>query len=199
MRIATILLVICSTFLLSGCVFSLNPLYTEKDQVFDPALVGTWLEKDSEDTCIVEKGEGNAYRVTNVYEGKSAKFEAHLVRLGKFLFLDLYPEHGEDFESALIAVHGFSRVRIEGDVLRFAWVDGSWLRDLIHQKKVKIASRVDERLVIVVSSRRAYRRSPETRVEACPGLQSFWGRHDVIPPEISFRHSNPLLQVFCFH
>ena len=113
MRIAMILLVICATFFSGGCVLSLHPLYTERDQVLDPALVGTWADKESEDTFTFQKAEGNAYEFTYVEKGKPAKFEAHLVRLGKLLFVDLYP--AEEFLSAendmleehFIRVHSF--------------------------------------------------------------------------------------------
>ena len=47
---------------LAGCAPSLYPVYTEKDLVFEPALVGTWSTDDPKDgTWSVEKrGENRA-------------------------------------------------------------------------------------------------------------------------------------------
>ena len=42
--------------LVTGCIVtSVNPLYTEKDLVFDPALVGAWSEGEGKDTWAFEK------------------------------------------------------------------------------------------------------------------------------------------------
>ena len=144
-----ILLLVCATFFSGGCVLSLHPLYTEKDQVFDPALVGTWAEKDSEDTYTFQKADRDGYELTYVEKRRPAKFEAHLTRLGKLLFLDLYPKESEEkienemLEGHFIRVHSFSRVRIDGDVLRYAVMYGERLARVIAQKKVKIAHRVE--------------------------------------------------------
>ncbi|MBI3044618.1 MAG: hypothetical protein HYY78_17510 [Betaproteobacteria bacterium] len=42
---------------LAGCVFSLHPLYTDEDVVFDPALIGAWVQGNAGNTW--EFGKGN--------------------------------------------------------------------------------------------------------------------------------------------
>jgi hypothetical protein len=46
---------------MAGCVPSLHPLFTEEDLVYDPALVGTWAEKEGEDIWTFRKSGENAY------------------------------------------------------------------------------------------------------------------------------------------
>lgn len=54
---------------LVGCVPSLHPLYTDGDLVFNPALVGEWSEKDSEERWIFTKSGEKEYRLVYA-EGK---------------------------------------------------------------------------------------------------------------------------------
>ena len=37
--------------LMTGCVRSVNPIYTEGDLTFDPGLLGAWLEKEVRVRC----------------------------------------------------------------------------------------------------------------------------------------------------
>ena len=126
---------------LTGCVPSLQPLYTEKDTVFDPALVGVW-QKEKE-TWTLGAGEGRAYEVTMKPEkGPAAGFEAHLVQLGKARFLDLYPEERDEdnafYEFHRIPAHSISRIWLEGDTLRVAMLQDRWLADRIRSGQVQI-------------------------------------------------------------
>jgi hypothetical protein len=128
--------------LLAGCVPSLHPLYTEEDLVYDPALVGTWTEEDSEDTWTFRKLGDTAYDLIYTEEGVPARFEAHLVQVGEFLFLDTYPGEPDiknDFYLVhIIPAHIFLRIEIEGDVLRYAMLDLDWLKKMIAENKVDI-------------------------------------------------------------
>lgn len=141
--------------LLAGCVPSLHPLYTEKDVVFDPALVGTWVEKGGDDRWVVSRsGNKNYYSLLNTPKGKgTGRFEAHLVQLGSSRFLDVYPEEPElrndTYKFHLIPAHSISRIWLEGDVLRVGPLDEDWLRRMINEKKVQIAhERLNKNLVL---------------------------------------------------
>ncbi len=74
---------------LAGCfVLSVNPLYTEKDLVYDPALLGTWGEpKDDERYTFARAGE-KAYTWIVKEKDGSSEFDAHLLQLGEHRFLD---------------------------------------------------------------------------------------------------------------
>lgn len=159
MRTMKILFTFGIVLLISGCVVpSLHPLFTEKDLVFDPALIGTWAEEDEEEAWIFLKSGDNAYDLIHAAEGTPIKYEAHLVRLGKFEFLDIYPQEPEiknDFYKLhLIPAHTFWRIWTDGDVLLIARLDPDWLKDMIARKKVKIAhERLDDRIVLTASTK----------------------------------------------
>ena len=142
MRAAKLMFTLGLVLLLTGCVPSLHPLYTEEDLVYDPALVGTWTEEESEDTWTFRKIGDTAYDLIYTEEGVPARFEAHLVKVGEFLFLDTYPGEPDiknDFYLIhIIPAHIFLRIEIEGDVLRYAMLDLDWLKKMISEKKVDI-------------------------------------------------------------
>ncbi len=85
--------------LLPGCIVqSLHPLCTEKELVFEPALVGVWdavLEEGVEgDGCVFtfEQAEGKTYRLTIEEDGEIARFMVGLVMLYDAMLLDFFPE-----------------------------------------------------------------------------------------------------------
>ncbi len=161
-RKATVLLAL--VLLLAGCdggpsgnplVPCLHPLFTEADLDFDPALVGVWVEKEGEVTFTFEKSEGMAYRLTITEDEASAPFEAHLVRLGGFWFLDLYPgapEADEFYKLHLLRVHSIARVWLVGDHLRLGFLDSKWLRERMEEKSVQIDHQKLEGAIVLTAA-----------------------------------------------
>jgi hypothetical protein len=75
---------------LTGCVpvDSLNPLYTDKDVVFDESLLGSWVGTDNgEDGVLVMTDKD---KDSNTY--KKSVYHAQLVKLNEHLFLDVVPD-----------------------------------------------------------------------------------------------------------
>src|ERR1700736_796044 len=99
MRITYAALLALVLAFLTGCVpvDSLNPLYTGKNVIFDPSLVGKWATSNPNDSKIrFDRAEEDTYQM--VLEGKStsglqgeAVFTAHLVSLGGEKYLDIEP------------------------------------------------------------------------------------------------------------
>ena len=83
--------------LLAGCgpADSLNPLFHDKEVVFDPDLLGTWTAEDGEARFDRPEGSNNSYLITSFdTAGKcdpshDQVFEGHLVNLDGHRFLDL--------------------------------------------------------------------------------------------------------------
>lgn len=92
--------------LLGGCVpvFSLHPLYTEKEVVFKQELVGVWADpNDSEGAWDFKRDteSENAYKlIVGADEGPMGLFDAHLVKLKDQLYLDIFPAE-EGFEETM--------------------------------------------------------------------------------------------------
>lgn len=139
-------------FMVSCFVTSVHPLYTKKDLTFVPELLGTW---ENDDVWTFEQSGKNAYELT-IKEQDDAKpgvYETHLVKLGKYLFLDLYPDEAEiedyGYDVHFVPTHSFWRIEIEKDVLRIAYIDIEWLEKMIDGNKVNIAHvRLEDRVVL---------------------------------------------------
>jgi len=115
---------------LAGCVPSLHPLYTSKDVIFDPALVGSWRNEDG-DTWQFLGAPGDAYEAVVTTSGEPRRMEAHLIRVGEERFLDLYPAEpdirNEFYAAHLLRVHHFARIRLKEGAIEAAMIDPGWL------------------------------------------------------------------------
>ena len=174
MRTAKWLALIGLTACLFSCVWSLQPLFEEKDLVFEPGLVGTWKSAESEDTWTFERTQNsNAYVLIfhqaefggmgseKTVPGDTVRFEAGLGRLGGHLFIDLIPEQtgnpqvrNDLFNWHFIRAHSVARVRLEKDELELADLNEDWLEKAIQSGKVKIAhARAEDGLVVTAPTK----------------------------------------------
>ncbi|HXG38373.1 MAG TPA: hypothetical protein VNL36_06360 [Bacteroidota bacterium] len=145
------------SLMIVGCVRSFNPLFTAKDLIFDQTLIGTWTDNNN-NTWTFLKGKEKSYELIYTEKNSPAKFKAHLVKLGKYRFLDLVPEEpGIDnsfFAAHLIPVHTFSRIWIAEDSLRLSVFDNGWLKKMIDSKKISIAhQRQGDGIILTASTR----------------------------------------------
>jgi hypothetical protein len=145
--------------LVSGCgVPSLYPLYTDKDPVFDPALIGTWSMKDGP-ILKFTKGPNKSYELICTDKKGSAKFETHLIRLGKNLFLDTFPidsglGQNEFYAIHLIPAHMFIKVDLKGNELGIKVLNPEWFKEGIEKKRFQIKYEVlSNRFLLTAPSR----------------------------------------------
>jgi hypothetical protein len=153
MRIARILLAFAAALLMSGCVPSLHPLYTEGDLVLAPDLEGTWVETNGEDTWTFQKGSGDDYKLIHKEKGAPGNFDVHLVQLGQFVFLDIYPQDPDlksnFYKSHLIRAHTFAKIELNGSMLRIGMLDPDQVKESITREEVKIPhERLDGEIVL---------------------------------------------------
>jgi len=116
--------------LLAGCVYSLNPLYTDDVLVFEPALVGEWYGVDrfhgsetytrSPARYILESTtQDGRYKLIYV-DRKDVRrtFGANLIRLQEHLFLDVQRSDQEFYNNdLLLPVHAFFSIEMSPSVL----------------------------------------------------------------------------------
>ena len=142
--------------LMIGCVPSLHPLYTKEDIFIEPALVGTWVNNDESEIWRFELS-SDGYQLSHsvrksrppengnreAEQFETAEFEARLVRIGNYLFIDLFPEEPEIeddlYKIHLLPVHTILRVWLEGDALSMAMLDHDWLMTEIEGGRIRIA------------------------------------------------------------
>jgi len=72
-------------------VMSLNPLFTEKDVVVEPAIEGAWYDK-SDNTIVFSRAGDNFYHLVFTFAGNPTGYEAVLIRIAGRLILDIFPQ-----------------------------------------------------------------------------------------------------------
>jgi len=127
---------------LTGCIPSINPLYSEEDLVFVPELLGTWTDPKSNETWTFAQKNETAYVLTHADSNHRADFRAHLVKLGETIFLDLYPVKRDTddylYQMHVFPVHTFSKININSDQLTIAMLDLVWLKKNIDSNEIAI-------------------------------------------------------------
>jgi hypothetical protein len=121
---------------LTGCVpvDSLNPLYIEKENTFDPILLGQWVsvKKDESQTVLeftrlAQNGKDVGYSISMTDQGSDGKpsrmdFEGRLITIGNRKFLDLLPKSSDLRLGShpLHITHGKNGSNIEPRLLKVA-------------------------------------------------------------------------------
>jgi hypothetical protein len=120
---------------LTGCIpSSIHPFYTENDLVFDPNLIGSWGDADTE-TTFIERADSLVYKISLEDKSGRAAFEGHLFKINGVLFLELFPDAdelkiNETYKQHLIPVHSLYRIeQTEPDLILNA-IDYNWLMKL---------------------------------------------------------------------
>lgn len=149
---------------LSGCLSTLHPIFTEKDLVYDPNLLGTWktvsngntsqatitnlstessIELSGNISSIKQKG----YLIIHQGKEDTASYIAFLARIGKHLYFDYYPADKKKdrkiddfFGLHFVKMHTSYRVEILSDgSFELSQLDGSYVKSLIDEKKIRIS------------------------------------------------------------
>lgn len=119
----------------AGCVVtSIYPYYTDKDLVFDQAMLGNWVEagqtNETPEYVRFEPMGTNGYWATVLGGSETNSFEVHLFRLKAQLFVDAFPTNRSlDF----VPVHQVSKVMQNGPVLETANLNYDWLAKLLEK------------------------------------------------------------------
>ena len=130
-----------------ACVPSLNPLYTEKDIVFDPALVGTWTEGEENIWTFAKDGDKAYHLVIKDKEGITGEFKVHLTKLGQWRFVDMFPDTAamealkrQDFyKSHYLPTHTFYLLKQVEPTLQMASLDLDWLDKYLTENPTAVA------------------------------------------------------------
>jgi len=140
-------IVLLAVMLSSGCVPlpSLNPLWDETHLAMLPELEGVWTDEEGDEALEFTAGEKSSYRLTYWSKDEASRYEVHVVRLGGWFFLDIYPDEdvleerlkGEAY-MPLIPTHFFGRIRLEGDSLELALLDDEALHNKVEQGEADV-------------------------------------------------------------
>jgi hypothetical protein len=151
--------------LLSGCVQSLHPYYTEAQLTYDPALEGKWAGEDQK-VSVVLTGDAEAKSYQALYtdeENKTGKFDVRLAKVNGQLLLDITPAEPERenesdmYQVHLLPVHSFMLLtRAEGDKDSFQVrvMDYDWLKEYLEKNPNAVAHEKvgDKRILLTAAS-----------------------------------------------
>ena len=144
--------------LFAGCVPSLHPLYTDKDLIFEPALLGTWTDGDEQTWIFDESKDPNTYDLTILFKDKPAPLIAHLLKLDGILFLDLLPGDSDlqtntFYNIHLLRAHTFWRIDQIEPTLQIRAMDSETMEKMLKKDPNLIKHEVtDDRLVLTAST-----------------------------------------------
>lgn len=129
------LLATVAAVFMTGCVVtSVYPYFTEKDLVFEPALIGTWHDAEPDhsekESWKFEKSGGQSYKFTYQEPDKTNLFSAHLFKLKNQFFLDTCPTQPPD---DFIPPHYLLRMNITGSTFNYSVMDYEWLAKFLEK------------------------------------------------------------------
>ncbi|MBI2947214.1 MAG: hypothetical protein HYY23_06180 [Verrucomicrobia bacterium] len=148
--------------ILGGCVTSLQPLFTDKDLLFDPALIGIWEESEDTTWCFEKQNKeaqdgDKAYRLVVTQKDVASPMLAGLGKLGERRFLCLYPDLeelkerklGDLYQTALIPGCLIAKVTQDGPTLEVALLNHSWVEKLVEKDPKAIRhEKVEGRIIL---------------------------------------------------
>ena len=164
---------------LSSCLRTLHPIFTSKDIVYEPKLIGTWktenqgtkgfviitnlavdnsIELPEKISTIKQKGYLISYQDE---DGKATeKYIAFLARIGNHHYFDYFPADNKDnktidefFASHFVKMHTSYRVDIsKNGSFELSQLDESYVTKLIDEKKIRISHEKDVKGNIVITA-----------------------------------------------
>ena len=176
-KVSIILAISFLIILLSSCLRTLHPIFTIKDIVYEPKLLGAWttdnqgtkgfamitnlaadnsIELPEKMASIKQKGYLVSYQDG---DGKTTEqYIAFLARIGKHLYFDYFPADKKDnkiidefFASHLVKMHTSYRVDISKDgSFELSQLDEGYVTKLINEKKFRIKHEKDDNGDIMV-------------------------------------------------
>jgi hypothetical protein len=144
----------------AGCVPSLNPVYTDEQLVFDPNVLGQWVQANSQNKWEFVQGDGKSYRLLYTdEEGRQGRFVAHVAEVDGTRFLDLFPEETNYEESGfykfhLVPIHTIYLVKASGPNLKLAAIDYKWFDQYLtdHPGAIQFATFNDRKMITASTS-----------------------------------------------
>lgn len=160
-RMITRIVVLGTSLLLKGCgIYCLHPLYTEEDIVFLPELIGTWkVSSDNKTLYKFDQYSSNHYHFQWIDDSDTADFELHLLKLGKYYYMDYYPLNEEDMWDYMwknyIPAHTFSRIDFTENGISIIEFNQERLSDLFKQNRIRLAhekmTEIDDDMIVITA------------------------------------------------
>jgi hypothetical protein len=143
--------------LMTGCVQSLYPFYTDDQLAFDPALGGVWANGDGKAILeVTPVPDDKSYNLTYTDgDKKTGRFIVHLARAQDMLIADVFPaepklDSSDVYTAHLLPVHSFMLVERGDGVLRLRTMSFDWLKGYLkdHPGAIRCETIDKDRIVL---------------------------------------------------
>jgi hypothetical protein len=94
-RLFAVVAVVATCSGLGACVVSIAPVVSEADALFDPVLLGAWLEVDGAERAEVSRAAENLYEIVYTNDNEEGRYYARLGELGGRRVLDVWSADAE--------------------------------------------------------------------------------------------------------
>lgn len=134
-----------------GDLLSVEPLATDNNATFDPALLGIWADLDGSNSVLVyvRESEKHSYDIlwVDTKDNDTCRLEGRLVQIGGQRILDLTLG---DKSSGVFSIPGHALVLISNleNGLQLQFLDSKWLQEKVQQSKLLAHSQVEGHPVI---------------------------------------------------
>ena len=169
--------------LVTACVGSVQPVYTEADLVSDASLLGAWRDSGSTARASVTAAKSTAYAIAFTDEdGKQGHFTAHLARVGEMTLLDVEPEAlpeilSETYRDHFVPLHSFFFVKLGKDRVVLTTLELDKLNDFVQAQPGAVPHFVHDHDVVFTGEPRV--------IQAF--LASYWQRPGVLGDSLVWR------------
>ena len=163
---------------LTGCLSTVYPIFTEKDVVFDPKIIGKWRNESKSEGGFVEitkatsadisdypglkKMQGKIYLIKySNNEGVYDTYLGFLVKLGGKFYMDYFPAETPEikkydgfYRSHFIKMHTCFLIRFlkDNNTFELKQFSEDFLKNLIDNKKIHIRHEVNEAGSFIVTA-----------------------------------------------
>ncbi len=142
-----------AVILSSGCLVStFHPLYDEASIAFDPALLGTWENRDSLVTVVVERSDWRSYRIDYTERTTTTRFTAFLTEVGGARFLSVRPVDGLERPAFLVATHGPLQIMLSDNEVRVRELDYDEVLKRFNARTLGVAAASDLKQNVVITA-----------------------------------------------
>lgn len=125
--------------LLTACVVSIEPVIPESDSVFEPALLGTWVQEGSGETAVISDAGDGGYLIDYVdAQGEPGQYAGRLGWLEEHLILEITPvlpdlDASDEYEALILPARVQIAVIVRAGELQAAALDPDSLRDMLRR------------------------------------------------------------------
>lgn len=162
MKKMTLMFVAALAAVLTGCIPSVNPFYTEQDVSFDPRLVGLWQKSGEQETWQFEKEGEKAYKLTLTdKDRRRGVLKARLFKQSDDLYLDVTPtdcefasDQADIIGACMMPGHLLIRVAQVEPTLKLAFFDFDWLAKHLEKDPGALAHHAEEKRLLLTASTR---------------------------------------------